>query len=163
MENVSNLVSSKKQSGIVLLTALIMVIAVTSIAVTLMSNSSVDIKITNAAQERDVAENQLMGEVQRLIAEEASLGADSRFLYTNEDVPSDGMVLDADADMKSNMVNLNNGEQSLQCPRRFSYTAGVTCNMIEVTTTISYGSKNQHGLSVVTGVAQEMSSSSKGM
>ncbi|MGB1292360.1 MAG: pilus assembly PilX family protein, partial [Pseudoalteromonas sp.] len=56
-----------KQQGVVLITALIMVIAVTGIAVTLMSSSSIDIKITNAAQEREVAENQLIGEVQRII------------------------------------------------------------------------------------------------
>ena len=58
--------SQKKQQGVVLITALIMVIAVTGIAVTLMSSSSIDIKITNAAQEREVAENELIGEVQRL-------------------------------------------------------------------------------------------------
>ena len=49
----------KKQQGVVLITALIMVIAVTGIAVTLMSSSSIDIKITNAAQEREVAENEV--------------------------------------------------------------------------------------------------------
>ena len=54
---------ANKQQGVVLITALIMVIAVTGIAVTLMSSSSVDIKITNAAQEREVAENELIGEV----------------------------------------------------------------------------------------------------
>lgn len=45
--------SQIKQQGVVLITALIMVIAVTGIAVTLMSSSSIDIKITNAAQERE--------------------------------------------------------------------------------------------------------------
>ena len=62
-----------KQQGVVLITALIMVIAVTGIAVTLMSSSSIDIKITNAAQEREVAENQLIGEVQRIIADKGLL------------------------------------------------------------------------------------------
>ena len=55
--------SPTKQQGVVLITALIMVIAVTGIAVTLMSSSSIDVKITNAAQEREVAENELIGEV----------------------------------------------------------------------------------------------------
>ena len=64
--------SQKKQQGVVLITALIMVIAVTGIAVTLMSSSSIDIKITNAAQEREVAENELIGEVQRMISDEAN-------------------------------------------------------------------------------------------
>ena len=71
-----------KQQGVVLITALIMVIAVTGIAVTLMSSSSIDIKITNSAQEREVAENELIGEVQRMIADEASNGATNQFFLT---------------------------------------------------------------------------------
>ena len=47
---------AKKQQGVVLIVALIMVVAVTGIAVTLMNSSSIDIKITNAVQEREVAE-----------------------------------------------------------------------------------------------------------
>ncbi len=43
----AHLVSIKKQQGVVLIVALIMVVAVTGIAVTLMSSSSIDIKITN--------------------------------------------------------------------------------------------------------------------
>jgi len=73
---------ASKQQGVVLITALIMVIAVTGIAVTLMSSSSVDIKITNAAQEREVAENELIGEVQRMISDEASKGAANQFFLT---------------------------------------------------------------------------------
>ena len=82
-----------KQHGVVLITALIMVIAVTGIAVTLMSSSSIDIKITNAAQEREVAENQLIGEVQRIIADEVSKGAANQFFLTPEEVSDKGIVM----------------------------------------------------------------------
>ena len=53
----------KKQQGIVLILALIMVVAVTGIAVTLMNSSSIDAKITAAVQEREVAENEVNIEV----------------------------------------------------------------------------------------------------
>lgn len=152
----------KKQQGVVLITALIMVIAVTGIAVTLMSSSSIDIKITNAAQEREVAENQLIGEVQRIIADEASKGAANQFFLTPEEVSDNGVVMAERDDMKSNMINLNNGVLDLECPRRFNFTAGISCNMVQVSTTIEYGSKSKHQLTVVTGVAQEMASISKG-
>jgi type IV pilus assembly protein PilX len=65
-------------------------------------------------------------------------------------------------DMKSNMINLNNGVLDLECPRRFNFTAGISCNMVQVSTTIDYGSKSKHQLTIVTGVAQEMASISKG-
>ncbi|KPZ66441.1 hypothetical protein AN392_00461 [Pseudoalteromonas sp. P1-16-1b] len=152
-----------KQQGVVLITALIMVIAVTGIAVTLMSSSSIDIKITNAAQEREVAENQLIGEVQRIIADEVSKGAANQFFLTPEEVSDKGIVMAERDDMKSNMINLNNGVLDLECPRRFSFTAGISCNMVQVSTTIEYGSKSKHQLTIVTGVAQEMASISKGI
>ncbi|MBT2150398.1 pilus assembly protein PilX [Pseudoalteromonas sp. SCSIO 43095] len=152
-----------KQQGVVLITALIMVIAVTGIAVTLMSSSSIDIKITNAAQEREVAENQLIGEVQRIIADEVSKGAGNQFFLTPEEVSDKGIVMAERDDMQSRMINLNKGVLDLECPRRFSFTAGISCNMVQVSTTIEYGSKSKHQLTIVTGVAQEMASLSKGI
>ena len=83
MENLKLLPS--KQQGVVLITALIMVIAVTGIAVTLMSSSTIDIKITNAAQEREVAENELIGQVQKVIAIEAKKGKNSNFFLTKSE------------------------------------------------------------------------------
>ena len=161
--------SIKKQQGVVLITALIMVIAVTAIAVTLMSSSSIDIKITNAAQEREVAENELIGEVQRVIADEARKGAGNQFFLMPEEVNkiadnnSDGMVLATNGDKQSRMTNLNKGAQDLECPRRFNPTPGIACNMVQVATKIEYGSKSKHQVTIVTGVAQEMVSLSKGI
>ncbi|MBH0021974.1 pilus assembly protein PilX [Pseudoalteromonas sp. SWXJ133] len=161
--------SQKKQQGVVLITALIMVIAVTGIAVTLMSSSSIDIKITNAAQEREVAENELIGEVQRMISNEANKGANNQFFLSPDEVTSiaaadkEGMVIATHDDMQSKMINLNNGALDLECPRRFNFTAGISCNMVQVATTIEYGSKSKHTLTIVTGVAQEMASISKGI
>ncbi|MEL0654117.1 pilus assembly protein PilX [Pseudoalteromonas issachenkonii] len=161
--------SPTKQQGVVLITALIMVIAVTGIAVTLMSSSSIDVKITNAAQEREVAENELIGEVQRMISEEAIKGADNQFFLSPEEVNAiaagndDGMLIADHNDMKSKMINLNKGVLDLECPRRFAATTGLSCNMMQVSTTKIYGSKSKHELTVVTGVAQEMASVSKGI
>ena len=176
MENLKSLPT--KQQGVVLIIALIMVIAVTGIAVTLMSSSTIDIKITNAAQEREVAENQLIGEVLRVIASEAKKGADSNFFLTRDETKTDTGEFESDDskkyifekditepghDMKSIMTNLNNGSLELNCPRSYSFTAGVSCNMVQVSTTIEYGSKSKHQLTIVTGIAQEMASTGKGI
>ena len=61
------------------------------------------------------------------------------------------------------MTNMNRGSLELNCPRSYSYTAGVSCNMIQVATTIEYGSKSKHSLTIVTGIAQEMASVGKGI
>lgn len=152
-----------KQKGVVLITALIMVIAVTGIAVTLMSSSTIDIKITNAAQEREVAQNKLVGEVQRVIAQEAKSGGANHFLLTKSEIPEKGQTIADHDGMKSTMTNLNKGVLTLNCPRRYNPTQGVSCNMLEVTTTIEYGSKSKHQLTVVSAVAQEMADIGKGI
>ena len=160
---------ASSQRGVVLITALIMVIAVTGIAVSLMSSSSIDIKITNAAQEREVAENELIGEVQRMISGEANKGAGNQFFLTPDEVTTisagdkNGMVIANNNDMQSKMINLNKGAMNLECPRRFNFTAGISCNMMQVATTIDYGSKSKHQLTIVTGIAQEMANAGKGI
>lgn len=154
--------SRTHQQGVVLIVALIMVIAVTGIAVTLMSSSSIDIKITNAAQEREIADNTLMGEVQKTMATESLKGGNSRFFLTPVEVPLGGVDLALGGETKSLLINLNTGAHDLQCPRKFSYTAGISCNMMQMNTTIEYGSKSKHTLAVVTGVAQEMVSLNTG-
>ena len=54
-------------------------------------------------------ENQLIGEVQRIIADEARKGAANQFFLTPEEVTDTGIVMAERDDMKSNMINLNNG------------------------------------------------------
>ncbi|MCF2899812.1 pilus assembly PilX N-terminal domain-containing protein [Pseudoalteromonas sp. SYSU M81236] len=152
----------KKQQGIVLILALIMVVAVTGIAVTLMNSSSIDAKITAAVQEREVAENEVMGTVLKVIANQAAAGRNSAFFKKPEQIPEGGFDLGAIGDSTNKMINLNNGELDLPCPRKYNFTSGVSCNMVEVNTTITYGKKSIHTLTVKTGVAQEMASLNTG-
>ncbi|HEA19098.1 MAG: pilus assembly PilX family protein [Pseudoalteromonas prydzensis] len=151
-----------KQQGIVLVVALIMVVAVTGIAVTLMSSSSVDMKITNAAFEREEAENLLMGNVQQVIADEATKGGTSHFLYTQAQIPNGTIALNKIGETTSTMSNLNSGALDLPCPRKFNFTAGISCNMVQVNSTITYGSKSKHTITVTSGIAQEMASLNTG-
>lgn len=50
------MVMAHKQQGMVLIVSMVLIVAVMSVAVTLMSSSTIDIKVTNAAQEREAAE-----------------------------------------------------------------------------------------------------------
>ncbi|MCP4586522.1 MULTISPECIES: pilus assembly protein PilX [unclassified Pseudoalteromonas] len=153
---------AKKQQGVVLIVALIMVVAVTGIAVTLMNSSSIDIKITNAVQEREVAENELFGNVQQVISAEATKGGDSAFLMKAAEIPEGGFVIGRVGNTTNTMTNLNNGALDLPCPRKYNFTSGVACNMIQVNSTITYGKKSTHVLTITTGVAQEMASLNTG-
>lgn len=154
--------SASKQQGVVLIVALIMVVAVTGIAVTLMSSASVDIKITNAAFEREDAENVLMGNVQKVIVTEAAKDGASKLLYTQAQLPEGSIALTTIGDTASELSNLNDGVLDLPCPRDYKYTAGISCNMVQINSTITYGSKSKHTLTVTTGIAQQMASLNTG-
>lgn len=152
----------KKQQGIVLIIALIMVVAVTGIAVTLMNSSSVDIKITNAAQEREVAENELIGIVQNVIAREVARGANSALFRKKSEIPATGFDMGQVAQESNVLTNVNNGPKDLRCPRKYNFTPGVACNMVKIDTTIDYGTKSNHSITITSGIAQEMASLNTG-
>jgi type IV pilus assembly protein PilX len=147
----------KQQQGIVLVTAMIMIVAVTSIAVTLMSSSSIDLKITNAAQEREQAESLLMGEVQRVIQTQSLMPSGSNhFLMSPEQLSLPANQTFAGQHNTTNTMRaLNNGAMQLNCPRSFKFTKGVMCNLTEVSTSVEYGTRTRHQLTVVVGVGQQ--------
>ncbi|ESP93812.1 pilus assembly PilX family protein [Pseudoalteromonas luteoviolacea] len=156
------MVNQAKQRGMVLIVSMVLIVAVTSIAVTLMSSSTIDIKITNAAQERETAEAYLMGEVQRLVKNQKQLFGASKFHLTNGQIDeNDNGVHTFDNQDLNNPVdyelrNLNRGQLEVPCPRIYSYTEGVVCNMTELTSSVEYGDQGRHTVTVVIGIGQEI-------
>ncbi|MCO7186977.1 MULTISPECIES: pilus assembly protein PilX [unclassified Pseudoalteromonas] len=156
------MVMAHKQQGMVLIVSMVLIVAVLSVAVTLMSSSTIDIKVTNAAQEREAAEALLMGEVQRIISQEKVLFDASVFHARNGQFENDagemvGRVIrnDEEMELESLQANLNSGQLLLECPRVFNFTAAVGCVITEVESTVQYGDQAQHQVTVVIGVAQE--------
>lgn len=154
--------SASRQQGVVLIVALIMVVAVTGIAVTLMSSASIDIKITNAAFEREEAENILMGNVQEVIANEVSANGASRLFFTQAQIPNGTIALPTIGATTSELSNLNEGPDPLRCPREHKPTVGIVCNLVQINSTITYGSKSKHTLTVTTGIAQQTAKTNAG-
>ena len=151
-----------KQRGVVLIMSMVMVVAIMAVAVTLMSSSTLDIKMTHAVMEREEAENLLYGEVQRIIQQQQQLATNSVFLLPREQIPEGGEPVAADNGVTAVVRNLNNGELELYCPRQFAYTSGVVCNMTEVAATVNYGDKGRHNVTIVMGVGQELVSATAG-
>jgi type IV pilus assembly protein PilX len=150
------------QRGVVLISAMLMIVAVSAIAVTLMSSSSVDLKISNAVQEREEAENLLMGEVQRAVATQTALGGNSLFTRSRQQLELGNNTFKGQNGAVNTVTSLNKGPMEINCPRSYAFTAGITCNMTQLETTITYGAKSQHTITVVTGIGQEMLSVKEG-
>lgn len=153
------MVNVNKQKGVVLITAMIMIVAVTAVAVSLMSSSSIDLKITNAAQERAEAETILIGEIHKIIEAQANSGGVNKFTLRRQQIQNGGEDMKiknkTPNNITSKLTSLNNGEMDLNCPRQFAFTDGQTCNLTEMVSTISYGSKNKHTIAIVVGIGQE--------
>ncbi|KZN45594.1 pilus assembly PilX family protein [Pseudoalteromonas luteoviolacea] len=156
------MVNKRNQQGMVLIVSMVLIVAVTSVAVTLMSSSTIDIKITNAAQEREAAEAYLMGEVQRLVKDQKQLFGVSKFHFTNGqiDANDDGVHKFKGQDLNTKidfeLKNLNQGQLEVPCPRIYSYTEGVVCNMTELKSSIEYGDQGRHTVTVIIGIGQEI-------
>ncbi|MBD55278.1 MAG: pilus assembly protein PilX [Pseudoalteromonadaceae bacterium] len=146
----------KNQQGIVLILALLMVVAVTGIAVTLMNSSSIDSKITVAVQEREVAENELSGNVQKVIASEVGKRGNSRFLLSKNQITDSGLEIARINASTHTIYSRNNGPLSLNCPRRFDSTQSLKCNLIELSSVVDYGAKSRHSITINAGIAQQM-------
>jgi len=158
-----------KQKGVVLVVSLVMIIAVTGIAVTLLSSSSIDLKMMSAAQESEVAIARVKADSELTIVQEKKAAADeNRLLFEPGKFPADlatGLdVTPAGASSSVTIYNSNQGPSLLDCPIIVNPTPGIKCNMLRIEATLNYGkldsnSKGKHSISVNSGIAQEMGAS----
>ncbi|MCF2863165.1 pilus assembly protein PilX [Pseudoalteromonas sp. Cnat2-41] len=151
------------QGGVVLIASLVMVLIVSGIAVTLMSASSVDMKVVNAAQDYDVASEQALADSERAVFDEKQKAATVSALYFNRGEFNAGgdefvQLEPAGAQASLRLFHNNDGPQDLDCPPRANPTPGIKCNMLSLRSRVEYGKSNRHNVTVVSGLAQEMAS-----
>jgi len=152
-------VNPKQNQGFVLVTALLMLLAVTGIAVSLMGSSSIDLKITQTAQEREQSETQVKGDADKALISEMNKTADlNRFLYLSGQF-GDQESLDITPENVNSTVslfNMNKGPVIIDCPPKFAATSGIKCNMLRVNTELNYGKNDKHLVAVRNGIVQEL-------
>lgn len=152
------MVNQRKQKGIVLITAMIMTVAVTGVALSLMSSSSIDLKISSAAQERAEAEAELLGEINEVIGANI-FSPNNPFTKERQQIPDQGenMTPSGVENITNILRSKNNGEGMLGCSRRPNATdEGVRCIHTELVSVIEYGSRQTHNIQVVMGIEQEV-------
>lgn len=152
-------VNPKQNQGFVLVTALLMLLAVTGIAVSLMGSSSIDLKITQTAQEREQSETQVKGDADKaLISEMNKTAEQNRFLFLSGQF-GDKESLDITPENVNSTVtlfNMNKGPVIIDCPPKFAATSGIKCNMLRVNTELNYGKNDKHLVAVRNGIVQEL-------
>ncbi|WP_462158772.1 pilus assembly PilX family protein [Pseudoalteromonas sp. GB56] len=152
-----------RQQGVVLVAAIVMVLVVSGIAVTLMSASSVDMKVVNAAQDYDEASERASADSDRAVFSEKQKAATNSALYFSKGQFNAGggdviALVVPGAEATLTMSHENDGPQDLDCPPRANPTPGIKCNMLNIQSSVDYGKSDRHNVTVVSGIAQEMAS-----
>ncbi|MBS3796230.1 pilus assembly PilX N-terminal domain-containing protein [Pseudoalteromonas sp. BDTF-M6] len=148
------------QRGVVLIAALVMVLVVSGIAVTLMSNSTVDMKVINAAQDYDEALTRAYADTSRAIYDEIKLNGATHFTTPNLGTEDETVALTAaGAQSTFELVKAPGELLATNCsPRRSANdtASDIKCSRdLRLFTTNSYGKGNRHLVSVIAGIEQE--------
>lgn len=159
--------SLKKQSGVVLVVSLVFLIALTAVAAALMQNTTTDMKMSGASQEKVIATQEAISATDEVLYNQVSK-ANGTNLFANPVASfgaavvgdlypkTDVVITDADATGVVFIENPNGLEPTCPHSRGASSVQVFTCNVLRVRINKAYGRKKTNNIVVNTGVSQEL-------
>ncbi len=159
----------KKQEGVVLIVSLIFMISLTAVAAALMQNTTTDMKMSGASEEKVVATQEAVSAIDEVIYNQVAPGKTNEFAkplvdanFPNTDqtelLPSTKTGATASIDIANNEFKLE-----ADCPHSKSASSVqvFTCNVLRVQVNRNYGRKDSDGvkvnaIEVNSGVAQQL-------
>ncbi len=152
--------SSKHQQGVVLVVSLVFLVALTAVAAALMQNSTTDMKMSGATEEKSVALQEVVSAADEVIFNELAPGVVNRFALpingNNFPVVAADLLPGTETNSTAEINVANIGQT---CPRlktgNFS-AQSISCNNFTVTTTRVYGRNNQNSITVNSGISQQI-------
>ncbi|MDO7086592.1 pilus assembly PilX N-terminal domain-containing protein [Pseudocolwellia sp. AS88] len=144
-----------RQQGVVLIVALVFLIALTAVAAALMQNTTTDIKMAGASQEKAIVTQEAISEMGRIIFNEYRK-VDGANAFSEKIVGTITFPVTDDQIMNSTGVNANEYGFDVSCPRNTQPTSGMKCTITRVQITQTYGRDNNHAVQVNSGIAQEL-------
>jgi len=155
--------SYKQQQGVVLIVALVFLIALTGVAAALMQNTTSDMKMTGASNEKVIATQAAISAVDEVINNQLNIQAINVFTqglnrfpgYTNAELLPAATKTGAIA---STTVINNPLSEEFACPRSAvaSSVGIIECNIIQLRTDRPYGRGNTSTIVVDATIAQQL-------
>jgi type IV pilus assembly protein PilX len=144
-----------KQKGVVLIVALVFLISLTAVASALMLNTTTDIKMSGASEEKLIAVQEAISAVDETISDQIMSG--NNLFETDSLVPLVvGTVTSVDV-TDATITNRNNIIQSVTCPHtRLASGGSIGCKMRIVTVNNNYGRNDTSNVAVEAGIMQEV-------
>jgi Tfp pilus assembly protein PilX len=156
-----NSVNIEQQQGVVLVVSLVFLVALTAVAAALMQNSTTDMKMSGATEEKSVALQEVVSAADEVVFDELFTGNDNRFARpitgNNFPITPDNLLPDTDTGSTANVALANGGTQQL-CPHlKVASSVDIFgCNILTITTSRNYGRNEQNIITANSGIAQQI-------
>lgn len=156
-----------KQQGVVLVVSLVFLIALTAVAAALMQNTTTDMKMSGASEEKVVAVQEAVSAVDEFIFNQVAPGATNEFAAAvatfqggMKTMPGEIPTLWDANNFDPPELDVANNEYMLEadCPHsRLASSAQVfTCNVLRIQVNRKYGRHNTSAANVNSGIAQQL-------
>lgn len=158
----------KSQRGVVLIVALVFLIALTGVAVALMQNTTLDIKMSGASEVKTVATQEAISSTDQIVFRQLSLQG---VLGNNDFAAPPGRFSAADPDNPGNFLSQTINETPLvtsantqaelalvtsgPCPRSAKPTTGLSCNVLNLRIVKNYGRNTSNQVIVNSRIVQQ--------
>lgn len=161
---ITSINSRKKQQGVVLIVSLVFLIALTAVAAALMQNTTSDIKMSGASEEKVVATQEAVSAVDEVIFRQINGGAGnngfaSPIVLFPLTVTGTLTKTNTGSDTTAT-IDITNNEFELEadCPHTRSASSAqvFTCNVLRIRVNRKYGRTNTNTIEVNSGVAQQL-------
>lgn len=166
ISNLSDL-NFKSQQGVVLIVSLVFLVALTAVAAALMQNTTTDMKMSGASQEKVIATQEGVSAIDEIIFQQVTPGATNEFSASivtfkdgDKDMMADLPVTNKDNDFGSATLGVINNEYFLEadCPhsKLASSTQVFTCNVLKIQVNRKYGRDETSAVNVNSGISQQL-------
>jgi hypothetical protein len=167
VNNIYNIKTLKQQRGVVLVVSLVFLIALTAVAAALMQNTTTDMKMSGASEEKVAADQCAVSAVDEFIYKQTTGGSGNNdfeepvitFQAGAKNVIGGLTSTKTSCDINTALLDLDNNPLLLEvpCPRSkgASSVGEVGCNALRIQISRKYGRNNTSSVDVNSGIVQE--------
>jgi len=165
---INSVAKQNKQQGVVLVVSLVFLIALTAVAAALMQNTTTDMKMSGASEEKVFADQCIVSSVDELIFKQVTSGTGNNgfaksvatFKDGAKDVIGDLASTKVSCDINAASLDIANNQYELEadCPHSRSASSAqvFTCNVLRIQINKKYGRNKTSTVEVNSGIAQHL-------
>ena len=150
---------NNKQQGVVLIVSLVFLIALTAVAAALMQNSTTDMKMSGASQEKSIALQEAISSMDQVIYNQVNqVNGQNHFTANTANFPILAANIAVPVDTTAAISLANPFVLEADCPHSFSASSVQVfkCNVLRVQVDRVYGRNNGMTIQVNSGIAQQL-------